>query len=223
MSMPESDVLAALPPEIRELLRAISAKDWSNYYDGPLPDPSDDDLQKLVQYFVVADPTRRLALRASLERKHVDLLGLFARRMAALAVREQSPQRLATGLNAIALFGDSRESDWRDLNLDLDTLRDASRRLTGEHRRLFLEAAELAGELTRGHLRSAGAPSSVLLRAIGFILSGLVGLLVRHIPNTRPVPMQTADGFRYVSSNPALVDKMKQLLNQDQARKDHDR
>jgi hypothetical protein len=196
-------------------LDGIASAIVDGYLDVPLPAPADDLLAALVQRFAAADAPLRDALREALSLSHYDALLTFAVRMAALAVRERSTQRLRLGVQAVALAGDAPTADWRETLAPLLCLSDAATRLGTNALGEFANAARLAHGRTVESL-NAEARQSRLRAAIERIAMHLgVGLWKAiHAP----------DGFRYVPTrrvSRAEVDAM--IRRVEEAREEQQR
>ena len=138
---------------------------------------------------------------------HVGVLTAFAVRMASLAVREQSGQRLRLGLLAFALAGDSPDSDWRDVFSAFTPLEDAGLRIRVDVRDAYAEAARLADErTTRSVLAWASPPRSPWLR---LLKRAKIRLLDRSWRAS-----DSPDGFRYVVVNPVSEAELLERLQQ---------
>jgi hypothetical protein len=170
-------------------LDGIASAVVQGYLDLPLPVPADDLLAALVERFAGADDAFRNALRDELSLSHYDALLTFSARMAMLAVREHSIERLRLGVQAVALAGDAPTADWRETALGLLPLSDAVARMGSTARAEFANAAHLAHGRT-AHTLSGVASQSALRIAIDRVAMRLgIGVWKAvHAP----------DGFRYV-------------------------
>ena len=170
-------------------LDGIASAIVEGYLDVPLPAPADKLIAALVERFAGADDTFRDTLREELSLSHYDALLAFAARMAMLAVRECSIERLRLGVQAVALAGDAPTADWRETSLALLPLNDAAARIDSTARMEFSNAARLARGDT-AHALSGVAGQSVLRIAIErFAMRVGIGVWKAiHAP----------DGFRYV-------------------------
>jgi hypothetical protein len=186
---------AQLPPDLESRLEGVLALEGQGYFGLPLPCSEDAHVGALVEGFAAAREAVREKLRRRLTRVHVGLLTAFAVRMASLAVREQSGQRLRLGLLAFALAGDSPDADWRDVFADFPPLEDAALRIRVDVRDAYAEATRLAdGRTTRKVLAWASPPRSPWLRLLKRAKLRLVGGSWRAT--------DSPDGFRYASVNP---------------------
>lgn len=185
----ESSQHDAMSDEERDLLRRLRSAADGSYRREPLPGATDEGWERLVTSFVAGDASHREALRQALDTALYQRLLHFAQRMASLAVRQQSVERLRFALLAIALAGDARGSDWRDTGIAMLPLTDAAGRLGPAGDDLFEDAARLASVRTATTIRLAKPRH---------------GPWGRFVRATRAVfasadwqPTMTSDGFRY--------------------------
>jgi hypothetical protein len=178
-----------LSEKTREALAAMVGGDWFRYPESSIPSPVDDATGVVVRAFAaLGDDSNRRELWGLISDEHIYVLRNFAVRMAALAVRQRSAETLGTGLFALALAGGSPRSDPRDLGFAVPPLRDAARRIEGDHAAVFEDAARIADPRTAWLLRDAGPKHTVLGR--------LRDLLVRLLDRSWTA-VDDADGFRY--------------------------
>ena len=177
-----------LSPQLLAALDAVGAQAWTGYLGQPLPCRADEIVAALVNGFEEAPASARERVRHCIGRAHAGALGSFAVRMAMLAVRERSVERLRLGLCAAVLSVGEGE-DWRDLIRTFSPLSDAATRLGADGPLEFARAARHA----RGWY-------------VGFVASfpprwgwhRLVerAAMVLGLGNWRAI--EAADGFRYV-------------------------
>jgi hypothetical protein len=183
-------------------LDGIASAIVDGYLDLPLPAPADELLSTLVERFARATDAFREALRERLSLPHYDALLAFAVRMAALAVRERSIERLRLGVHAVAFAGDAPTADWRETLAPLIALSDAAARIDSNARAEFANSARLARGRT-AHALIAVARHSTLRTVIERVVMRL-GLGVWKV-------VLAPDGFRYVPTrrvSRAEVDRM---------------
>ncbi len=146
----------------QEMAQAIAAEDrrleMADLTDSPMPkgtydfwrgesslvDPRpvqlDSELAALVEAFRAADPSSRSAMRRSIDMDGLYTLLAFSKREAVFALRGPSLDRLALGLDAIALIEASR-TDQRDILVALSLLHHVAVRLEVQPSAVFAEAA----------------------------------------------------------------------------------
>lgn len=194
--------------ELLSLLQRTEPLAEGDYFGSPLPSQQDGVVADLVARFAVTDEPLRKALRQHLRNTHVGVLGSFAVRMASLAVREGSTERLRLGLLAIALASDSPESDWRDLTRLLTPLEDAALRIPGgvaQARDAFAEAARLTEEDSKVPITWCKPPRWQLLRLLMRLRFRLLWFDWKAI--------EAEDGFRYVVANPVTKEFEEYLVD----------
>ena len=130
-------------PQLLAALDAVGAQPWSGYLEQPLPCEADEIVAALVAGFEEAPAPAREGVRRRVGCTHARALGLFAVRMATLAVRERSAERLRIGLCAAVLSAGER-ADWRDLGDTLHLLSDAAIRIGADGPTEFANAARFA-------------------------------------------------------------------------------
>jgi hypothetical protein len=191
-----------IPPDVRKLLKQLETQDWLHYAEMRLPSNVDDQLALIVSLFWDAEAPLREALRDALTQVHQNWLGTFAMRMASLAIREQSIDRLRLGIGAIALAGDAQNSDWRDTGVALLPLRDAAERLNagdGE-----FTAAVSRATTTTAKLISDSRPRASWHRRVENAATNLLGFYEAKM---------AADGFRYVPRRDVTAEESAKMLD----------
>jgi len=196
-----------LPADVYAALDSLAAEDWDGYWAWPLPHASDARVAALVEWFVAGPEPLRAALQQRVTRAHAGTLATFAVRMAALAVRERSPDRLRLGLEALALAGEADVDDWRDAVRPLFPLRDAAWRIGVDARGEFIRAAQLARSRTAG-LLARFVPRQAWLRFVerAALSAGIGPWKVVAAP----------DGFRYVPTHSASREEQEEFLRRVQ-------
>ncbi|HEX2203894.1 MAG TPA: hypothetical protein VHG91_11375 [Longimicrobium sp.] len=137
--------------EALDLLAEVEAM-RPGYLRQPLPAAADAPPERLARLFAGAPPEARAQMSGLVTQRVADFLLAFAERMASLAVRERSPDRLRLGLAAVALE-DFRYDSREDL-LVLAPLYHAAGKIGADPRDLFDEAAALAPGAGADGLRS---------------------------------------------------------------------
>lgn len=145
---------------LRATLARIGAASWEGYLDLPLPGEADAELTALLESYASGDDGVRAWARTQVGPPHARALSLFAIRMASLAVRERSVQRLRLGLWG-AVLSEGASGDWRETSSLLAPLADAARRIGADAKREFAEAARL-GPHESARVIAAFPPASTL-------------------------------------------------------------
>jgi type II secretion system protein G len=159
-----------------------------SYAQAPLPSAPDAIVESLVRRFEPDDPIRCVAIGNSLTRASEQVLTAYAIRMASLAVRERSVERLRLGLLGFALASRVPDLDWRDFLFMTSPLHDAALRLGPPARAPVLQAADLADHRVAPVLRGIVPPPWRWLCRLRRSLPVLGSRWRIH---------QDADGFRY--------------------------
>jgi hypothetical protein len=139
-----------------------------HYYEQPLPNELDNQISDFVKVFIRSEAAgRELILRKSTEKNSFALI-IFAERMAVLAVREQSRERLLEGL--IALIIEGFKFDYRDTMMVFAPLLHSARKIGVDPVELFNEAASHAKNLVSEYLIDflKRSPNDQSLKAMGF-------------------------------------------------------
>jgi hypothetical protein len=117
------------------------------YYGSPLPSPKDDEITRLVEGYLAADPAGRLKIATGLSDTQANWLGTYAHRLALLAARRQSPADLKHAI--VALLMAAKITDWRDSIMTMAVLYRAAQ-LLGVGDQAFLDAAPEAPDPAAG-------------------------------------------------------------------------
>jgi len=112
------------------------------YYHQPIPNELDDEIGNLVRVFIEASAQGREAILSKSREANSFALIVFAERMAALAVRENSRRRLLEGLLALIIEG--FKFDYRDNMTIWAPLYHSAAKIGVEPEGLFQEAASYA-------------------------------------------------------------------------------
>jgi hypothetical protein len=127
--MDTSDALASL-----DLPRS------DGYYERPIPCAADSRVGRALKAFSAAPPVWQASFRDAIDHDRSDLLCAWSERMAALAVRLDSPRPLVLGLVALSLADDSGDGE---ALLVAPLHRRSAEKLDAEPHRIFDEAAGL--------------------------------------------------------------------------------
>ncbi|MDC0435396.1 hypothetical protein OAM69_07155, partial [bacterium] len=111
------DILATLLALLKSALE-------SAYYQQPIPSEIDDGLSRVLSSLLARDQSDLKLVSDGIAADGAQVLGLYAERMASLAVRENSVNRIKQGLMALIIY--ARTEDPRDVLLVLCLLHDAS-------------------------------------------------------------------------------------------------
>jgi len=160
---------ATTPVEALQLVERLmtSIPMERTYYQEPLPCVVDQRLERLCDWFSRASTSEREAFTSSLDRRHADFLLVFSERMATLAVRESSIQRLQNGLKAITMLSLST-LDFRESVLVLALHRHSAVKLGADPKKLILQAATCATAEVAEQLDAFAQRESVPIESMGF-------------------------------------------------------
>lgn len=150
------------------------------YSQQRIPSELDAALIELVDAFRRGNPMSRFLIKRRLSDQHSAILWAFSERMASLAVRERSKERVVQGLTGLVLEG--CKEDWRDCIIRLAPLYDAAVKVGAPPDELFREAASYAGGEARKLLLEypKRTPENLSIEAMGYSEG------------------ETEDGFRYI-------------------------
>lgn len=123
-----------------EILRHALA---SAYYKHPIPSEIDKNITEALTSLGKCDEKQLNVIAGQVTGDNSRVLGLYAERMASLAVRERNPDRLRQGLLGLLIY--SRAEDSRDVLLVLSLLHDAAVRLGKDPKEIFDEVGSIAG------------------------------------------------------------------------------
>jgi hypothetical protein len=127
--------------DLRDALAALDLPPGEGYYASPIPSAADSRIARTVKAFASAEPAWQAAFREAVDSPRADLLCAWSERMAALAVRLDSPRPLVVGLLGLSL---ADEADTGEALLVAPLHRRSAEKLASEPARLFDEAAGLA-------------------------------------------------------------------------------
>jgi hypothetical protein len=124
----------------------------SGYYDQPIPSEEDSRIARALKAFTGGEPAWQAAFREALDHGRADLLCAWSERVAALAVRLDSPRPLVIGLVGLSLAGDAESGE---ALLVAPLHRRSAEKLGADPARLFDEAAGLTDLAGARWLREA--------------------------------------------------------------------
>lgn len=162
--------------DVRDALTVLDLPRGEGYYEGPIPGPDDSRIARALRAFSEADPVWQAAFRDGVDAERADLLCVWSERVAALAVRLDSPRPLVLGLVGLSVADDAGEGE---ALLVSPLHRRSAEKLDVDADRLFDEAAGLTDLLGARWLRDA-RDSADQVEDAGY---------VEH---------QDEDGFRYL-------------------------
>jgi hypothetical protein len=126
--------------DTRDALAILDLPHGHGYYDNPIPCEEDSRIGRAVKAFTVASPVWQAAFREAIDSDRADLLCAWSERIAALAVRLESPRPLVLGLVALSLADEPGDGE----SLLVAPLhRRSAEKLGADAFRLFDEAAGL--------------------------------------------------------------------------------
>lgn len=161
-----------------EAIDFLNRKKVLDYYQEPLPSPTDDRLAGIVGRFMAATEREREAFQSALSQANRSLFGIYGHRAATLSVRQQAPEKLLSGLVG-DVIANHVIPDRRDVSLGLAVYHHCARKLGLNPVDIFDEAARYAGPPLANLLLHFGRRDDVNLRSFGW----------REV--------QTAEGVRY--------------------------
>ena len=130
---------------IRDALASLDLPRVAGYYDSPIPCAEDEQIARAVKVYTAADPSWQAAFRDAVDHDRADLLCAWSERVAALAVRLDSPRPLVLGLVGLSL---AQADDDQEALLVAPLHRRSAEKLGFDAGRIFDEAAgrtDLAG------------------------------------------------------------------------------
>jgi hypothetical protein len=126
--------------DARDALMTLDLPRGEGYYDSPIPREEDSRIARAVRTFSEASPSWQAAFRESMDADRADLLCAWSERVAALAVRLDSPRPLVLGLVGLSLADDAGEGE---ALLVAPLHRRSAEKLDADADRLYDEAAGL--------------------------------------------------------------------------------
>ena len=128
-----------------ELKRLEIPQSGGGYYRSRIPCAEDSEIARAISAFADATPREQAAFRAGIDRTRAGLLQVWSERIAALAVRLDSPKPLVIGLVGLSL---AQADDEHEALLVAPLHRRSAEKLGVDASRIFDEAAgrtDLAG------------------------------------------------------------------------------
>ncbi len=126
--------------KIEGMLSQLQSEDIKIFESCALPSSLDSKISDMVGLFVDLSAPEKEDIRANIKSHQAGILLTFARRMAELAVRENSKERIFEGLIAIGLHN-SKYGDFRDEAVALSLLNNSALKIGSNPIELFESAA----------------------------------------------------------------------------------
>ncbi|HET8951579.1 MAG TPA: hypothetical protein VFN44_13760 [Solirubrobacteraceae bacterium] len=126
--------------DVRTELARLELPGGGGYYRSRIPCPEDSEIARAIKAFTESTPREQAAFRAGIDRTRAGLLQVWSERIAALAVRLDSPRPLVLGLVGLSL---AQSDDEFEALLIAPLHRRSADKLGVDAPRLFDEAAGL--------------------------------------------------------------------------------
>ena len=137
---------------MRTELSRLQAPGGGGYYRSRIPCAEDSEIARAINAFSESTPREQAAFRAGIDRTRAGLLQVWSERIAALAVRLDSPKPLVLGLVGLSL---AQADDDHEALLVAPLHRRSADKLDVDADRLFDEAAGLTDLIGARWLRDA--------------------------------------------------------------------
>jgi len=128
---------------LSSLLALLKLALKSAYYQQAIPSKVDEGICNMMTSLYTSDKAEQEVISDGITGDDARILGFFAERMASLAVRENSVERVSQGLSALLLY--ARTEDPRDVLLVLSLLHDAAIKTSRTPKKVFEEASLIFG------------------------------------------------------------------------------
>ena len=142
--------------DVRDELRRLEIPHGGGgYYRSRIPCTADSEIARAINAFAEATPREQAAFRAGIDRTRAGLLQVWSERIAALAVRLDSPRPLVIGLVGLSL---AQADDEHEAMLVAPLHRRSAEKLGVDAGRIFDEAAgrtDLAGARWLAEMRDS--------------------------------------------------------------------
>lgn len=138
--------------ETSDALETLDLPRTEGYYERPIPCAADSRIGRALKAFTAAPPVWQAAFREAIDLDRADLLCAWSERMAAMAVRLESPRPLVLGLVALSLADEAGDGE---ALLVAPLHRRSAEKLGADPIRLFDEAAGLSDLAGARWLRDA--------------------------------------------------------------------
>jgi hypothetical protein len=97
--------------DVRDTLAQLELPGGGRYYRSRIPCPEDSQIARVIHAFAEATPREQASFRAGIDSSRAGLLQVWSERVAALAVRLDSPRPLVLGLVGLSLAHGDEEGD----------------------------------------------------------------------------------------------------------------
>lgn len=138
-----------------------------DYYRQRMPSPTDEHIEQLLERGMALPPAERDRWMARLTPELRSLFGIYSHRAASLAIREESADRLRSGLMA-AVVANFVIPEKRNVDPLLALLHHVATELEIDPGPLFTEAAGIASEEFAEHLRDFAGKHDLVLSRYGW-------------------------------------------------------
>ena len=138
--------------DVRTELTRLELPGGGGYYRSRIPCPEDSEIARAIKAFTESTPREQAAFRAGIDRTRAGLLQVWSERIAALAVRLDSPRPLVLGLVALSVADEAAAGE---ALLIAPLHRRSADKLDADADRLFDEAAGLTDLIGARWLRDA--------------------------------------------------------------------
>jgi hypothetical protein len=138
--------------DVHDAVTVLDLPRGEGYYDAPIPSPDDSRIARAVKAFTEAEPSWQAAFREAVDADRADLLCVWSERVAAMAVRLDSPRPLVLGLVALSVADEAGEGE---ALLVAPLHRRSAEKLEADPSRMFDEAAGLTDLIGARWLRDA--------------------------------------------------------------------
>ena len=141
--------------DVHQELARLDLPGGGGYYRSRIPCPEDSQIARVVHAFAESTPREQAAFRAGIDRSRAELIQVWSERVAALAVRLDSPRPLVLGLVGLSI---AQADDGSEALLIAPLHRRSAEKLGVEAGRIFDEAAgrtDLAGARWLAEMRDS--------------------------------------------------------------------
>ena len=146
---------------LASLLELLKLALSSQYYKQPISSEIDEKISSVIADLISLDTWQLESIMENVSGDNARVLGLYAERMASLAVRKNSIEPVKNGLVALLIY--AQTEDPRDVLLVLSLLHDAAIKTAGTAGRVFDEVGSVIGgaELLNGFLNRSDEDKSI--------------------------------------------------------------
>ena len=138
--------------DVRDALSSLDIPRGEGYYENPIPCEEDSRIARAMKAFTAAEPAWQAAFRDAIDVYRADLVCAWSERVAAMAVRLDSPRPLVLGLVGLSIADEAGEGE---ALLVAPLHRRSAEKLDADPDRLFDEAAGLTDLIGARWLRDA--------------------------------------------------------------------